>query len=45
MLLLDSQAIVVTDGVESRCVGRAALTAGDENDKVSQSEEMRHAFV
>jgi hypothetical protein len=40
MLLLDSQAIVVTDRVKRRCVGRAALTAGDENQEVNQSDEM-----
>ena len=45
MLLLDCQAIVVTDGVESRCISRAALTNGEENHKVSQSEEVRHGFV
>ena len=45
MLLLDSQAIVVTDGVKRRCVSRAALPAGDENEEVNQGDEMHDRFV
>ena len=40
MLLLDCQAIAVTDGVERWCVSGAALTAADENEEVNQSDEM-----
>jgi hypothetical protein len=44
MLLLDSHAVVVTDGVERRCVSPDALSGGDENHEVNQSEEMHERF-
>ena len=44
VLLLDREAIVVTDRVKRWCLGRAALTAGDENENVNQSDEMHVGY-
>jgi hypothetical protein len=45
MLLLDSEAIVVTDGVKGWRVSRGALMPGHENEEVNQSIEMHDPFV